>query len=777
MTAGFGLERLGLVALRFPRATLLLLLVLTPVFLFCASRLEYSSDIREIFRSGTPEFSLLDEVQQHFPSSERDVLLVVEGSGLFGRPTLEKLRTLHLDLSLTPGVRDVLSVFSARHPPDARGNAAPLFPVDLAEIDDLGALKRRVLAHPLVADKLISKDGTLTLLILGLDDRQRDVAALRDLVGEIDGLAQEALDATGASISLTGVAVMRLEIIAALIRDQMLFAGAGLIIGLALCWLFFRRIAYVLIAGAPAVVANLWLLGGMQMLGQEINILTNVVPVLVMVIVFSDALHLLFGIGRKLEAGADLHDAIADAVREVGPACVLTSVTTTIALLSLTLVPHPFIVRFGLTAAVGTALAYAVTMSTVPALASVLLRRNPTFRGAGRRTGRAIETVCASAAHLVAARPGATAAVGVLLTVLAGALYAQNEPRYRYLENLPEDNPAFRAIKSIDRKLAGPNTLRLYIQWPRGHTLNASGTLDLIGEAHQLLASEPVLKSVWSLHSVERWMAGGGFESDGIFGFLEKARSPLSMRILSHQHNAALITANFPDVDASVLTPVLDALDRELDRLRERHPKVRFILTGLVPLSARASYTMIGQLNRSLLTAVGVIIVLIALALRSVAAGLMSILPNLLPIAVGGACLYLFDRGLQFTSVVAFTIGFGIAVDSTIHVLNRYRLGREAGQPPPEALSATIKAIGPVLIVSTVVLACGVGATVLSELPMVRLYGQISIIVLVTALIGDLLFLPTIVHMVEAWRRPDDRAGRTGEPNPIGRFTRRFRRP
>ncbi|MGI9381919.1 MAG: efflux RND transporter permease subunit [Methyloligellaceae bacterium] len=753
MTAGFGLEKLGLAALRFPRLTLLLLLGLTPLFLFAASRLDYSSDIREIFRSGTPEFAQLEEVQQQFPGSERDILLVVEGTELFQRATLEKLRTLHLDLSLTPGVRDVLSIFSARHPPDARGNAAALFPVELAEIEDLDVLKRQVLAHPLIADKLISKDGRLMLVVLGLDGRQRNLTVLRSLVAEIDGLAQETLDATGVRFSLTGIAVMRLEIIAALIRDQLLFAGAGLIIGLALCWLFFRRLAYVLIAGAPAVIANLWFLGGLHLLGQQINILTNVVPVLVMVIVFSDALHLLFGVRRELEAGSNLRDAIAGAVREVGPACVLTSVTTTIALLSLTLVPHPFIGRFGLTAAAGTALAYAVTMSTVPALARLLLGPGRASAAGDRRRGRTIDVICAAAARLVAARPGATALTGVFLTVLAAALYAQNEPRYRYLENLPEDNPAFRAIKSIDRKLAGPNTLRLYIQWPRNYELAGPDTLDLIREAHQVLASEPALKSVWSLYSVEQWMAGGGLERENLFAFLEKARSPLSTRILAPEHNAALITANFPDLDTSVLTPALDGLEQRFDFVRQKHPDVRFILTGLVPLSARTSYTMIGQLNRSLLIAVGVIIVLIALALRSAAAGLMSILPNLLPLAVGGASLYLFDRGLQFTSVVAFTIGFGIAVDSTIHVLNRYRLGREAGQPPPEALSATITIIGPVLIVSTVVLACGVGATVLSELPMVRLYGQVSIIVLVTALIGDLLFLPAIVHIVDTRRR------------------------
>jgi len=262
---------------------------------------------------------------------------------------------------------------------------------------------------------------------------------------------------------------------------------------------------------------------------------------------------------------------------------------------------------------------------------------------------------------------------------------------------------------------------------------------------------------------VATWYAGGGEKSESdFFRFVEKAKSPTVSRVFAPKSSSSLLSANFADLDAADLIPVLNRLEEKLDVLRERHGNVDFSLTGIVPVSAMASSEMIGRLNQSLLIAIAVIIGLIGIAFRSLTAGLVSILPNLLPIAVAGAGLYLFGIGLQFTTVVAFTIGFGIAVDNTIHMLNRYRLARQAGKLPADAIDESVTMIGPVLIVSTTVLVCGVGATAFSELPVVQLYGRVSATVLTVALMGALLFLPAILRVVEDWRPSKFAVPRTG---------------
>ncbi len=754
MTAGFGLEKLGILSARYPRATLLFIAATLPLFLFFAARLEFNSDIREIFRSDSQGFAVLEEVTRQYPGAGRDILLVVEGEDVFEARALNALRFLHLDLSLSGDVKYVLSIFSARYPPDAEGNAQGLFPPQIAADTDLQKIRKEVLTHPLIAGKLLSDDSRTTLMVIALKDKERGVDELKKILASVNETASSTLEGSGLRFSVTGLAAMRVEIIGALIRDQSRFALAGLVLGLGLCWFFFRRWAYVAMAGVPAAVGVVWLAGSMAMAGQDVNVLTNIIPVLVIVIVFSDALHLLFGIRHNIAGGMALDDAIETGVREVGPACVLTSVTTTLALLSLALVPHDFISRFGLTAALGTAIAYVATIVLVPAMSALFLARTPRKRAAGAgeywfasKTG----AISQAAARAIQSSPRAIAAAGIALTLVAGVFYAQNEPRYSYQENLPEGNAAFEAIQKIDARLGGANALRLMIQFPRTHKLQSDKTLAIVAKAHAILEDEPNLRSVTSLTSVERWMEGGGQARDNVFRFLEKANSPLSSSLSSRQNNSVLLTAQIPAIESDVLIPALEALEKKLEMLGDANPGVEFYVTGLTPLSARASTEMIGKLNQSLALAIGVIIVLIGLAMRSPLYGLASIAPNLLPIAVAGTFLYFNGHGLQFTSVVAFTIAFGIAVDSTIHVLNRYRLARARTKDVDAAIGETLKAIGPVLIVATIILISGTAVTVISELPMVRLYGQITFVVLLTALAGAMIFLPAILSIVDKW--------------------------
>ncbi|MEM7193019.1 MAG: MMPL family transporter, partial [Pseudomonadota bacterium] len=183
--------------------------------------------------------------------------------------------------------------------------------------------------------------------------------------------------------------------------------------------------------------------------------------------------------------------------------------------------------------------------------------------------------------------------------------------------------------------------------------------------------------------------------------------------------------------------------------LRAAHPGVGFVATGIAPYSARASYEMIVELNRSLLIAIGLNILLIGLVFWSVRAGLYCMVTNILPIAVAGAILHLTGVGLQFTCVVAFTIGFGIAVDNAIHILNYYRLMRAKGEAVRPALEDTIATIGPALSLGCLVLIVGFGGTLLSELPSLSLFGEVVIILLATALMANLVVLPALIAFVE----------------------------
>lgn len=757
MTAGFGLEKLGLFSLRHPWLSLILVALITPALAYAASRLEFSSDVREIFRSNDAAFELLDKVSKHFPGSQHHLHVVVSSDTSFGPKELNALQELTEKLENTEGVESVLSMFSAVSKPEEGAGLRPLFPEDFSEIDSLEDLREQASSHPLIAERLLSDDWKLTVFSLGLMNDGADPASDNALVETIRQTTNETLAETGLSAGFAGLAVMRVEIISSLARDQRTFRIVALSIALALCWAFFRKLSFVAISGLPAILAVIWLMGGMWLFGEKINLLTGNAPTIVLVIVFSNCLHLLFAVRAGIAEGKTLEGAVETAVRRVGPACVLTSLTTTLALASLVLMPHPFISSFGITAAAGTALALIATLLLVPALSMILLRGYAEkARGEQAKdiVRRAMDDLCGWIAAAVAAAPQAIAIVGLLIVFAGGWLHLSNEPRYSYASNLQPSNRSLEAVQSVNEHLAGANTIDVLVDFGPEHGLRSFKTLDVVRQVHQVIASEPAFGAIASLHAIELWLGGDEEEREfALLDFLENPEAESFARgFVDPDENAILITAQFRDLTSDALDPIMERLSRRLNEVAKDAGGVEIAVTGIVPVSTQASHHMIGELNISLMVAIGMILGLIALAMRSVQAGLVSILPNLFPLAVGGAYLQLVEGGLQFTSLIAFTVGFGLAVDSTIHMLNHYRIERSERQSSSLALRKTITTVGPVIIMATVVLAAGIGTSLSSSLPPVHLYGLVVVIVLSASMVGALLLLPALISSIERWR-------------------------
>ena len=235
----------------------------------------------------------------------------------------------------------------------------------------------------------------------------------------------------------------------------------------------------------------------------------------------------------------------------------------------------------------------------------------------------------------------------------------------------------------------------------------------------------------------------------------------LVRRFIDKQETAVLVTGRLPDVDASEILPVVERLDQALDVVRKAHPDFEISVTGLPAIAARSSAKLIGDLNRGLVGDMFVIFIFVGIALRSLLSSVASILPSLLPIFATGALLVATGEGLQFASIIAITVAFSLAIDSTIHFLNRFQLEEQRLEPGPDnarlAVLSTMQHVGPAVILITIVLALGLGVTILSDLPSLRLFGRLTAITLLASLVGQLIVLPaTIVVFRRVWplKRP-----------------------
>src|SRR5687768_10795241 len=168
VSIAFGLERMGLIAMRSPILSCIILFAMVVGAVFGIQRIKIDDSLSQLFRSDTREYRQYEEVTKRFPSTEFDVLVVVEGKTLLERDNLEKLRDLVTDLQLVDGVRGLISLFSARQAPEPGKLPAALFPPELPEGADYDKFIETVKSNEIIRGKLLSEDGTLALVVLSL---------------------------------------------------------------------------------------------------------------------------------------------------------------------------------------------------------------------------------------------------------------------------------------------------------------------------------------------------------------------------------------------------------------------------------------------------------------------------------------------------------------------------------------------------------------------------------------------------------------------------------
>jgi predicted RND superfamily exporter protein len=748
----FGLERAGYVGLARPRLTVVLVILVSILAGWGLTRLKVDDSLSELFRTNTEEFRRYEEIDRRFPSSEYDVLVVVEGKNLLKKEQLEAFRRAIIDLQLADGVDGIVSMLSARGKPDATGYAAPIVPDELPEGPAYDAMIATLKGNEIVAGKFLSDDGELALAVLALDRAAVQEQGAKKIIASINDTLSKELAGAGLRSHLTGAPVMQLEIRNAVERDQIVYNGLGLLFGAIIAVIFFKRVSLMLLAALPPVLAVLWSLGLLGWLGIKLNLFLNVMTPLVMVMGFADSMQMVSAIRIRLREGDTKGEAVRFAVRVVGPACVLAHATALLSFGALLFSQSALIRTFGMAGGLAVCISFVAVMLVLPLMGIFLIRneaklakdRSPAdglMDGLGRLVGWIVDRVV----H----RPFLTTLVALVSFGFLAHGYLQLEPRYRLADQVPDREQALGATAQIDQKLTGANPVHVMVEWKSGASLYSAGPMEVIAKAHEVLEKEAGLGNVWSLESLRRWLKDAGDDRpETVQKFVGYLPEHLVRRFIAKEGDAVLVTGRLPDIDSSRILPVVEKIDRALDGVRKQHPDFRISVTGLPAVAARNSARMISQLNEALPLCVAFAAVLLAIAFRSVFVGLVSLLPGLYPVVASGAILWAMGGGLEFASVVALLVVFGLAIDALIHFFNRLSLEERKEPRADHAIRNARVLVGPAIILTTLVLAFGLGVTVFSDLPSLRMFGFVCGTTLVASLLADLVFLPALIMLV-----------------------------
>lgn len=758
-----GIERMGFFALSHRTLCVIAFVILSAIAAVGFVRVKVDDSLSQLFRSDTDEFRTYEEVTRRFPSNEFDVLIVIEGDRLLERASLEKLRELAIELQLVDGTRGLISIFSAREPPDQGPIPPPLFPNPLPQGADYQALIKRVTSNEIIRGKMLSDDGKLTLMVLALEPSSTAPDKLGPTIAAVRQEVKTHLEGTGLKAELSGVPVMQLEIRDAIQRDRLVYNTLGFAVGCLIAIIFFRRPSFMIIAAAPPLLAILMALGVLGWLGFSLNMFLNVMTPLIMVISFSDSMQITFAARDRLLEGDDKFMAFRNALLIVGPACVLTHATAGVSFIALQFSSSDLIRTFGEAGLIAVVVALVAVIMGVPLLGVLLIRNEAAFVAAVRDMDTALDwlrRLCSWIAIRMVARPGLYSLLSLLVVVVLSLGYAQLQPRYRLADQVPDRQRAVQASNRLDVKLTGANPFDVYIQFPKGASLYDSNTLGAIADVHALLERQTGIGNVWSLDTLRRWLAEKMNKSDvdTLKQYVDLLPPYLTRRFISAEQDAVIVSGRVPDSDASQLLPIVDRIDQQLNAVRAKYPTYKIAVTGLSVISARNSALMIDKLSDGLTIEIAFVAAFIGLAFWSPVVMLISILPGLFPIVLAGCMLLLTGQGLQFASVIALTVSFGLGLSATIHFLNRLQIEDVDPDPAVGVERATIL-VGPPLILTSAVLACGLAMTVLSSLPSLRLFGWLSAFAMVAALLADMFMLrPIAMFLSKVVRRMSRRS-------------------
>jgi len=768
---------MGLVSLRWPYIVAVIVVALSIGAVFGLNRIQVDDSLSQLFRSNTPAFKQYEEVTKRFPSTEFDVLVVIDGDDLLQRDSLEKLRNLVTDLQLVQdskggdATRGIISMFSAREPPQGGHIPPPLFPDTLPEGSAYDAFIQKVKANEILRGKLLSEDGKLTLIVLALQPNVVRSNELNTVVGQIRSTMLDDLAGANLHAELSGVPVMQLAIRNAVERDRLLYNTIGFVGGCIIAILFFRRISFMIIAAAPPLLAILMALGALGWLDFQLNMFLNVMTPLIMVISFSDSMQLTFAARDRILASDSKVEALRTSIYVVGPACVLTHATAALSFVALTFSDSDLIRTFGQAGLIATIIAMLSVLICLPLLGMLLLRREAAFVARVKGADMAVDALrrfCGWIATRMVNRPALYSLLSVLLVASLGYVYASLEPRYQLADQVPNNHHAIEANKRLDAELTGASPIDILIEFPKGESLYSPQTLATIAEVHKTVQTQSGIGNVWSLQTLRSWLAEKMHITDveTLKLYVNMLPDYLTQRFISPDHEAVVVEGRVPDVDSSRLLPIVNSLDKSLDKVRAAHPGYEIAVTGLAVIAARNSSRMIEKLNHGLTVEIIFVAAFIGLAFRSPLVMFAAVMPAIFPVFASGALLLANGAGLQFASVVALTVSFGLGLSATIHFLNRLRLEHRPAEDPSIGVERATVLVGPAVILTSIVLACGLFVTVFSNLPSLRLFGWLSAFAMLMALVADLTILrPTIMLLYQLagkWRQRRDTKLKSG---------------
>lgn len=724
------------------------------------SRLEMDSSANGLIQTDDPETLAYGDIKSTF-GDDVAVSIIYRSDVLFSPEVLASIDDVTFALEDLDGVTRVVSLATAS---DLRGegddlNTSPLMSYPPETQEEADVIRDHALANELLVGEVVGRDGKAAALSAFVEARPQDPQFERRTLAAIEDILTEQRARLGSTttIYVSGAPVVSVAIVDQLLADGILLAPLSMLaVGLMLL-VFFRASIVVIVPVVTGVASVTVTLGFMGLVGFEINPMSIIIPSLLLVVGATEDIHLLSEYAVCLGRDKDKKSAIAAMLRISATAIILTSVTTTVGFLTLAPSEIPIIAEFGIAASFGMAMNLVLTVLAVPLVARIM----PAPKGFERAPSALDQRIKTWLATLVLDHRRwiivGSAAFLALSAAFASRVVVDND----FLSFFDEKSEIRAMLHRQSQDVSGASILLVEVDTHRVGGLEDPDALRDIARLTDFLGGrhDDVLSYDLFIRKTHMEVNGG----DPAFFATPDTRA------LTAQYTLLIgpeTLSRFADFDMSRALLLVrtrlsgsDAMTRELSVLedyvaREVSPALSVRFSGSQVLVARSA----DLLSRSIITNLAyvfvTIFVLLSLLFSSLRAGLLSLVPNVLPIAGVFGAMGLLGIPLDTSVFPVAVIALGIAVDDTIHFMARYAAELRVRDTNEDAIRRTIELEFRPVVSSSASLAVGFAVLTFANFGSIQQFGQLAAIAMVLAVFADLIVTPALLvttPIVSTW--------------------------
>ena len=753
------------------RNRVLILLIITGITIFLASQwqhMKFSHTEANLLPDDHEVNQQYQEFVERFGEEGNVIVMAVSDSSLFTPSKFAAWNELADKLNEYPEVETVISIGDLKKlqkQQDAqRFEMVPLVREQDPDSMEIREYKKELFNRLPFYEGLVYSNKNKTIQTAVYLDKEivnsiaRKDFVLEDLIPLVEAFEEE----NNLNVHVSGMPYIRTLNSQNIIDEIGLFIGAALLITSFIFFLFFRSFRATLISMLTVVVGVMWTFGIIGLLHYEITVLTAVIPPLIIVIGVPNCIFLINKYQQEIQNHGNQARSLQRVITKVGNATLMTNITTASGFATFMLTESTLLQEFGVVASINIVAIFILCLLTIPIVYSYM--RIPKEKHLEHLNRRWVSGLVTWIEKMVKQHRIAIyiSAVSILIVSMIG-LY-MIKVTGSLLEDMPKQAEFFKDIQFFEEEFDGVMPLEILINTKREKGVMTHSTLKKMEQLEEAIAEEPELSQPLSVVRLVKYAKQAYYNGNPAYFQLPTSQErAFILPYTKSMDTGGDLLQSFVDSTgqyARITTFMKDIGIEEMEKIEEElWPKINQIfpedryevtMTGKALIFQKGTQYLVKNLIISLGLAILLIALFMAWMFRSVRMVFVSIIPNLLPLLMTAGLMGYLGVPIKPSTILVFSIAFGISVDDTIHFLAKYRQELQANNwKIKRSVYAALRETGVSMFYTSIVLFFGFSVFMISSFGGTVALGGLVSITLLFAMASNLLLLPSLLLSLE----------------------------